>query len=115
MIKCQRQCASQMRLAGYVSAKKKRLCNSCSKQLQQTAAFLTGDCKRQLCTELNAEELQVKVMTDPECIEMLEQEKWERQKRRQERELEEKQKKREKHDSQNIKQALEDYRRRLLA
>jgi hypothetical protein len=33
-------------------------------------------------TELNAEELQVKMMTDPKCIEMLEQEKWERQKRR---------------------------------
>ena len=51
-------------------------------------------------------------MTDPECIEMLEQE---RQKRREERELKGKQKKREKHESQNIEQTLEDYRRRLLA
>jgi len=65
--------------------------------------------------ELNAEELQVKMMTDPECIDMLEQEKWEWQKRREERELEEKQKKSEKHESQNIEQTLEDYRRRLLA
>jgi hypothetical protein len=62
--------------------------------------------------QLNAEELQVKMMIDPECIEMLEQE---RQKRREERELKGKQKKREKHESQNIEQTLEDYRRRLLA
>ena len=65
--------------------------------------------------DLNAKELQVKIMTDPECIEMREQEKQQRQKQREERELEEEQKKREKHEPQNIKQTLEDYRRRLLA
>src|SRR5437762_11072190 len=46
---------------------------------------------------------------------MVEPEKWERQKRREERELEGKRQKREKHNSLDIQQALEDYRRRLLA